>query len=403
MPSATGAISQSLWVARSRCSYSPLHVSVYPGGSVGVHDWTYVPPLADVGLDQAFEMGTDVSIPKVLDAVFAMYDPEVITPMVAWLVAALNRPLFETFPILFISGTSGTGKTSLIEAVLPAITGSLIETNLTSTTPHAMAAFFGSSTSFPVWFDEYRPGMKRDTKMLFDQLLRDSYNGKRSSKGGQNANNLSAITAFDTAVPVIVSGEDSITETSLTDRSIQLRLTVKRQGKLSKPPSLAFSMLTKILSDALGSTLSHGKIRVVPEGPDSLPVRQRLNLGTIRAGWTLLEGVVFPEYTLPDLDLSLVIEKGEEAAKESPIEDAITYALEEQLDCVFIKDDRVHIMADAFLREIVKADVHMLPVSNARGIKEFLKDKYGAKQATATTPLGVRAVTQSFPCGRIEL
>lgn len=350
---------------------------VWPGGHFGQHDWTYVPPVADIGLDTMLSMRSGPAPDHQLHMLVDAYDHSVTTPFLGWLAASFLRPLFDTFPILFVSGTSGAGKTTLSELLVPAMTGGLIETNLTSTTPHALAAFFSSSSSYPVWFDEYRPGMKKETKQLFDQMLRDSYNGKRSSKGGQTSN-LSAVTSFDTAVPVIVSGEDSMIETSLVDRSILLRLNRDLRGTIVPYDYGLAPAFMAFLSDALGSILRGGSIGVRPEDGEHLSDRLRANLGVIRYGYELLQEFVGGA-GLPELDMSMALGQAEESSLTSPLDDALNWALDNGLHCAFIDDDGcVNVQAAEFLREVKRADIFTLPVSNVQGVTSYFRDKYRA-------------------------
>lgn len=354
---------------------------VWPGGHYGVHDWTYVPPVADVGLDQSMKLTDHGQWDKhgLVRRMIEFYAPEISTPILAWLAASFVRPLFKQFPVLYISGTSGCGKTTLIEHMLPMVTGSLIETNLTNTTPHAMAGFFGCSTSFPIWFDEYRPGMRLETKQMFDQMLRDSYNGKRSSKGGQDRSNLSAISSFDTAVPVVVSGEDSMVETSIIDRTILVRLTKDRQGTLGWSDQNLGHAIIKMLSHEAGAILRGGFIRVVPEGPKDLNDRQRYNLGVLRQGWGIIQDLCGPHFDI-ELDLSHVIEQGEAGSLSSPLEDALDWAIDQGHHYVWIDDDDiVHLQADEFLKDVKRADIFTLPVTNVQGVKSFFIDKHNAE------------------------
>lgn len=353
---------------------------VWHDGHIGTDSWTYVPPVNDIDVASMLRVKqSPVNAASVVYGLLEMYDSSIMTPFLAWLSLTSIRPLFKQFPSLVVSGASGTGKTTLVEKTLEAFCGSRLNATLTNTTAHAVASFFGASNAFPVWFDEYRFGARQDAKQQLDQMLRDAYTGQKSQKGGAFENR-QRLMAYSSDVPVVVSGEDSVIETSLTDRSVLLRLTKGGKGKLDTIMSIntegfAHEYLTWVASSKHNPT-------VVPYGSTVLNDRQRYNLGFLKLGWGYLEDFLHdinPQLEMPSLDLSLVAAKAATAADENPIMDAVLWALESGSGCVWQDDDNnICISADSLLIEVRKAGTFTLPVTNTRGLKDYLIDVYDA-------------------------
>tara|TARA_R100001460_G_scaffold107309_1_gene155831 strand:+ start:5401 stop:7827 length:2427 start_codon:yes stop_codon:yes gene_type:complete len=355
---------------------------VWHDGHLGTDSWTYVPPLNDIDVKGKISVvNNPVNTPAVLHGLMEMYSSDVMTPFLAWLALAPIRPLFKQFPSLVVSGASGTGKTTLVEKVLEVFSGSSINATLTNTTAHAVASFFGASNAFPIWFDEYRFGARQDAKQQLDQMLRDAYTGQRSQKGGAYENKQRLI-SYASDVPVVVSGEDSVIETSLTDRSILLRLTKRKKGSLDTISSVDTAGFAHSYLSWIASNDHDPKVQL--HSDTSLNDRQRYNLGFIDLGWRYLRDFVesaYPALQIPDIDVSMVREKAATAASENPILDAVLWAMESGLGCVWKDDnDMICISADSLLVEIRKAGTFTLPVTNTRGLKDYLIDVYGAEE-----------------------
>lgn len=377
---------------------------VWHNGHIGTDDWTYVPPINAIDIPNMVDIQVSACSPaEVLQALGGVYAPEVMSPLLAWLAVAPLRPLFKQFPSVVVSGASGTGKTTLVEQVLRVFSGASINATLTNTTAHAVASFFGSANAVPVWFDEYRPGARVDAKQQLDQMLRDAYTGQKSYKGGMYENK-QALGVYDSDVPIIVTGEDSMIETSITDRSIMLRLTKSRQGNMRVLQQMDWSGFAHNYLMWLLDELPY--INVVPEGPEDLNDRQRYNLGVLRVGAGLLSAYlqsINPMAKAFELDLSLVTTQAAEAAAENPIMDAVSWALEQELRCVWSDEEATYVSPDQLLAEVKRIDIFTLPVSNSKGLRQYLIDTYDGTSVRKRGPgdQHPRSVI-AIPCGTIE-
>jgi hypothetical protein len=356
---------------------------VWPDGHIGTDDWTYVPPPSKINLSGRIHISSgDCDVVRVLDAMLSLHDPQITGPILAWLAVAPLRPLFDRFPVLSVSGGSGSGKTTLTEKLLRTFSGSEITTNLTSTTPYAVTAFFASSNAIPVWFDEYRPGAREDARSQLDQLLRDCYTGQPSYKGGM-AENKAEVVEIPTVVPVVVTGEDSFQETSHTDRMVLIRLTKQGRGNLSRLDSLD----TSGFAHAYLSWLLLGeppqvdlRVKEVP----GLNERQCVNLEILKYGWHLLQAFAFdydPSYRLPKLDLAGVIGQATEAAASNPLLEAVRWASENPtfLESVWMDGQYVYVHPVNLLTEVRKTGAFVLPTSNAKGVRALLRDQHNGE------------------------
>jgi len=369
---------------------------------VGLHDGDYILPDLSIGQDRWVWMprpGSLESLPDrfvlnpadplaTVDDLMDSASADVTHPLLAWFAAAPLRPLFTRFPTLSISGGSGSGKTTLTELFMHSFGGSDLTLNLTSTTPYAVTALMSSTNAVPVWFDEYRPGARHDAKLVLDQLIRDAYTGQRSARGQVKGNDL-VLVETPTLVPLVVTGEDSFTETSHTDRMVSLRLSKATKGRLI-PESY-----TSVMADYLGWLHRTGATTYVPfltyrDDLAHLNDRQRENIAVLDYGWKLLGAYlqdIEPELSWPEPDFSMVTSQAQAAAEANPTLDAVTWALEAGIhNAVWERTSdeghhQVLISPVELLREVHRAGVFTLPYSNAKGMVALLKEQHDAELA----------------------
>lgn len=364
---------------------------IWPGHRIGADYWVYVPPATDVHLDERMDIQHGHPWgPEQVPVLRELHDHRVMDPILSWLALAPLRSLLREFPILAVTGSSGSGKTTLVETVVKNFTGTLITNNLTATTRHSVFAFVGSTNAFPVWFDEYRPGARKDAIETLNQLLRDAYTGQASSKGGMGEQ-WAEVTSVPTHAPIIVSGEDAFSETSHTERMVLVSLPLEGKNpaalnrvKAWDAHSFAYAYLTW-----LHVGLQDGSLPVIQNfeaGPEDLPPRQRLNLGALTLGWALLKQFCFQfgGIELGDPDYSLVIEEGREAAQHNPIKDAILWAMDEEQgeSAVYCDGEHLYVRPENLIAMAEKVGF-VLP-GGSKAVTSYLRTNYGAEPATYT-------------------
>jgi hypothetical protein len=319
---------------------------VFPSGSIGNQDWKYIPKETGLRLDSAqVHLPTDKTNVKVLQSLQKLTELhifDVTIPILCWMAVAPLRTLFREFPILHISGTSGSGKTTLTYFMQYIFSGSNITSNLTTTTPYAISAHFMTSNAFPVWFDEYRPGARDDARKTLDQLLRDAYTGQVSTKGSMNQNR-AEVTQILTDTPIIITGEDTLSEKSHVDRSIILNIPMEGKNSEAKEyfdweSPIAYNYLMWLHANYLTDSV----ILPSAELPDHLSPRQRHNFTILHYGYNLLSNWVEDldsNWELPTLSLNLALHDAKTASEEDPIMELIRWAFESEDFAVFALED----------------------------------------------------------------
>lgn len=363
---------------------------IWPGGHAGRTSAVYEPPQFNIHLEHRLSLDQAPWTAAQIPMLRSLHRPEVMDPILGWLAAAPLRSLLPSFPTLAVTGSSGSGKTTLLSTVVQAFSGADISTNLTSTTKHALASFIASTNCFPVWFDEYRPGARKDTQLALEQLLRDAYTGQISAKGGLGEH-WSEISAMNTDAPIIVSGEDAFTETSHTERMVNLALPSrgKNPEALLAVSEWGRTGLPLAYLEWLAAQLSQDALYLVPQatGPEDLPPRSRDNLGTVTFGWELLNAFCRTHnVSLPSAPvLDLVISTAEESSDHNPIRDALRWAMEEPEASGFLRvsegNDEVFVRVQNFVNYIQRTGAFQLP-GKATAVSRYLLDLPGAHKAT---------------------
>lgn len=367
---------------------------VWPGGSLGGGSWEYVAGRISVkDFDKAFT-GLQRVRPWQGEAAFhlmrAMHERRVTDPILAWLAAAPVRALLREFPVLAVTGASRSGKTTLLEEIVPTFSGVKTSLNLTATTVHALFGYVGSTNAFPVHFDEYRPGARQDTMERFRQTIRDAWTAQASAKGGMNKADWNEITNVPVLAPLVVSGEDTFDETSHVDR--MALVPIPSEGK--NPAALkALRQLGETgfahayLSWVQGwIQTDEGRAAVVNDEPEieGLNSRQRVTVGVLQLGWRML-GTFLEEgdIRIGEPDFSLVVEAGREAGSTDPIREALLWALEDPDGLTFTWRDPgeglVGVRTTPFVHEVKRRTDISLPAGEA-GIRDYLRDKLGATE-----------------------
>jgi len=365
---------------------------VWSNGSIGDQEWRYIAKETGIKIDDSLTMlptqVTKERASKILENLINLHKHEVTMPMLCWLAVAPLRPLLHEFPILHLSGTSGSGKTTLTQILTYMFSGSRINSNLTTTTPFAISSHFMASNAFPVWFDEYRPGARDDAKKTLDQLLRDTYTGQVSTKGSMNQNR-AEVTQILTDTPVIVTGEDTLSEKSHVDRSIMINIPMEGKNREAMEffeweQPMAYLYLSWLHKSYLTNEVVLPKVNHLP---DHLSGRQMNNFRVLQYGYNLLQD--FAEYldnglVIPDKSWDLVIHDAKTASAENPILELIRWAYESEERAVFAleEEDKLGISTIELMR-IQNAPWGPrlpLPFEKHTAFGRWLEDHMGAKK-----------------------
>lgn len=193
---------------------------VYPNAYLGKMPWRYTPynkSAADVS-DRILLPLPEDTIPfewSWLDSFLRLSDPSVTNPILAWVVAASRRHTVKNFPLLYVGGSSGVGKSTLARLAMK-LGGSAIEVNLGAVTPFVLTKTLAATTNIPVFVDEWTLLSRQDTLEQFQGAIPLLYTGERAERGQAD---LSMVTYRMTA-PTIIAGEQELQLDREIDRMV---------------------------------------------------------------------------------------------------------------------------------------------------------------------------------------
>lgn len=216
--------------------------------------------------------------------------PEVIWVMIGWYAASHLKPWLEEndyrFPILNVTGTRGSGKTTLIKNVFSFLFGnSDPKTYDAGTTKFVTLALLGGTTSIPVAFSEFRYNKVEE----FLRYILLSYDTGHDPRGRPDQTTVD----YPLSAPFSIDGEDLISDPAAQQRIVvaRLRADTVEEGSEAYEAYKAFSkfiprgfagayvtyLLQAIESGLAKKTLDEAREDVFEAYPSSLPDRVRNN------------------------------------------------------------------------------------------------------------------------------
>lgn len=360
---------------------------VWDNGYTGDKAIKYV-PLLPINLEGKTFLSQNDWDPQQILTLRELHDHKVTDPILAWLAAAPIRSLVKQFPILSLMGPAGTGKTTLLENMMEAFSGTHLLITLTSTTQHSLFAYLSGTNAFPVLVDEYRKEARKDTKMAFDQSIRDAFTGEAGAKGGISGDWREVID-LPLMAPIAIAGEDAFRETSHIERMAMMQMPTRGANPdiLREVVSWGHTGLPRAYLEFISEGLQTSNLPPIANfetGPSNLASRQRVTFGVLVLGWELLNTFLQRYgFEMSDPDWSLVIDEAHTVARSSPIEQALIWALDEP-DCrpfVFQRNeagvDFVYIKVPNFVHYISRNTDFILP-GNTESVLKYLENKYQA-------------------------
>lgn len=216
---------ESLYVLRERgVDAVGLHGRsfVLPGRTIGHRGLAYL-PADDPGWADTVKaaMANEDQAKALVRALAWLHKPEVMTPILGWFAAAPLRSWFKTgFPTLAVTGSAGSGKTTIVSEVQRALGfGAGVPRTISDTTAHAVWTLAGSSQGVPLWFDEYRKGAREDGMSAVNQAIRDGWDGSATLKGGHGEHGM-GVRERKSLAPIVITGEDAFSEVSHAERMV---------------------------------------------------------------------------------------------------------------------------------------------------------------------------------------
>ncbi len=218
----------------------------------------------------------------------ALNHSQSIWPMVGWYASASLKPWLETegyrFPTLNVTGSRGSGKTTLIQRVMMPLFGQVDPKSYDAgTTRFVTLSLLGSSNAVPIAFSEFR----YESVERFLRFVLLSYDTGHDPRGRPDQTTVD----YPLMAPFSLDGEDIITDPAARQRIVVVLLTTKtidegsdayRAYKALKiPPSFGGyymqSVLQRLVKGELRRVLSSARKAMFEAFPSKLPDRVRNN------------------------------------------------------------------------------------------------------------------------------
>jgi CHC2 zinc finger len=212
--------------------------------------------------------------------------PSVTHRMLAWLCAAARRPEVRDFPLLFIGGPSGTGKSTLAKLVMQ-LGGSRIESTLGGNTPYILMQKLASTTSIPVFIDEWTRMSRKDSREALQGLIPVIYEGTYAQRGMADLGSV----VYTLTAPTIIAGED----TMQLDRELDRVISIEPQAKYQDPDALSriatqpLEQFAKLMAWFI--TTQRDLLQPLVPALRS-PDRPAHNMEVLQGGWRTLQAVL---------------------------------------------------------------------------------------------------------------
>lgn len=157
-----------------------------------------------------------IILPKLLE----LNTPEVVLPIIGWFFAAPLKPritkLMGHFPTLFIWGSQGSGKSSMVmEVFWPLLGVTSTEPYSATETEFALLKLLSATNSVPVFIDEYKPyDMPRHRLNMLHRYIRRLYMGEVEERGRADQ----TLMTYTLSAPLCIAGETRPIEPALVER-----------------------------------------------------------------------------------------------------------------------------------------------------------------------------------------
>lgn len=254
---------------------------VLPDSYIGKMPWRYVPTARSTDVTGKTWLPTDGPFRwQWLEDFIALSSPTVTHPLLAWAVATARRSEAQQFPLMFIGGSSGVGKSTLAKLACRLV-GSRIEIDLGNVTPFILVRTLASSRSLPVFIDEWTRISRKDSREAFQGSIPILYVGGNAERGQAD---LSAA-IYQLTAPVVVAGEDVF----MLDREIE-RMIAVNPSRSSQNHDALERVIDKPI-ERFGQLL-HTWLMSEPDLPSmrvSAVTRIDHNKQILNVGWTTLK------------------------------------------------------------------------------------------------------------------
>lgn len=356
---------------------------VYPEGSVGKLPWRYVwdgKQAANVsGRVLLPTASTDKFLWSWLDAFHKLSTPDVTEPLLAWLVASMRRHEVRDFPLLFIGGSSGAGKSTIARLAMR-MCGSNIEVDLGASTKFVLMTTLASTTTIPIFVDEWTALSNQEARFAFKGFIPIIYTGGIAERGQADLSTVPYVMQG----PVIVAGEDTFVLTREQERMVSILPTRKTQNVRAYQHIQSAPL--ELFAEKLGRWMLTSEL---PTMNRPAPDRVEHNRNVLLAGWETLQTFMSeireadPAAPIPDLpdvpDLSCF-----ERAIQETTENVYLQALQEgaaltdgsQRPVVWQNGEGVYVRAATLIGALKNSKIDIDLPGGYRAMMNYFKESY---------------------------
>lgn len=253
----------------------------YPGGYVGTLPWQIVQAERIASLDGQTTFSPEPRDLNWLYHFLTMNESKIMQPLLAWLIAATRRTEVRDFPLIFLGGSSGAGK-STIARIGCDLVGSRAGVHLGQSTPFVLLAYLSSTTTLPIFVDEWTLKSREDARETLQGSIPAIFEGSTAYRGTAQQ----TLIPYRLTSPTIVAGEDAFQMERELERTIVLNLNRAEQN---------YQALQALEGEPLGAFGYHfydwlvaQSVDQLPQFPEHAPTRPAYNKAVLETGWNTL-------------------------------------------------------------------------------------------------------------------
>jgi hypothetical protein len=245
---------------------------------------------------------TKSELQEMVPLLFGFNALEVSVPIMGWFIATFYKErIFKftrQFPLLFVFGAAGSGKTQTILTLknMFALEGDNIK-SIADVTNFTLIKSASANNTVPLLLDEYKSSTFSPFQVkTVSKLIRASYNNEAGERGTSSQH----IIQYYYKSPIVIAGEQTVTEPAARDRIIEVHL-----SKAASTPHVdEFKQLGSMPLDKLGRLILDNALKIPQDDikrifdeclaavPSAYLDRPRLNQAIIAMGIKLLRGIL---------------------------------------------------------------------------------------------------------------
>ena len=376
---------------------------VYPEGYIGDLPWRYAPTGKSASnvtkrVLLPLEADTEPFEWEWIEHFLALSDTDITHPLLAWLVASARRHEVMNFPLLFIGGSSGVGKSTLAQLALR-LMGSDISIDLGSVTPFILLRTLAATTTIPVFVDEWTRMSRPDTREAFQGAIPNLYFGGMAERGQADLTSVS----YHITAPVIVAGEDTFELDRERDRTVSIHPRRNAQNRAAlqaiqaKPlEGFAAALHDYLLTAVVGEDIP--RLDYLDAEGETALTRPEYNERLLHAGWQTLRAMcshalVNGDESAPDLpiypDLSCFTREVTEDERENVYESALKAGMsmkDASGNPVAWNDERGTFVRSKHLVTLVTKGTDIKMPGGSRAMLAYFRERYPIEHIHLTSP-----------------